>query len=75
MLRSDAAERLWEQPLARLLLLFQCPTPWRDPRTMMRLATLSELEEEEERARVASDETWRDPRLDRSAWLARGKPL
>jgi len=42
---------------------------------MMRLATLSELEEEEERARVASDETWRDPRLDRGAWLARGKPL
>eukprot|EP00964_Phaeocystis_antarctica_P026238 scaffold14772_cov81-Phaeocystis_antarctica.AAC.1 len=39
----------------------------------MRLATLSKLEEEEERARVASDETWRDPRLDRSAWLARAR--
>ena len=49
VLRSDAAERQWEQPLARLLLLFQCPTPWRDSRTMDRLATLSQLEEEEAR--------------------------
>ena len=78
VLRSDAAERQWEQPLARLLLLFQCPTPWRDSRTMDRLATLSQLEEEEEEeeeelARLASDEAWRDPRLDRSAWQARGK--
>ena len=74
VLRSDAAERLWEQPLARLLLLFQCPTPWRDPRTMDRLATLSQLEEEEEElARLASDEAWRDPRLESSAWQARGK--